>query len=601
MEMNVSELQVLNQNNPINESTGACRSQGTESSSSTFTSYLSRETESLEQQSFSSKKENNIHADTQGNERYRDVHEHKTSPDNTMNQDNSKVQEKSSTQSTDIHEYHEEPQSNDDAFDNSSIGVNVSDQDNSEMSDTADTSQCTVSCEETSGENDEQGTEDSMETVGVNLLITKQIPAEIIVINNEETKVTGESKVEIKTPASDKSGGSDAEIKTPGSDESGGSDAEIKTPGSDESGGSDAEIKAPASDKSGGSDAEIKAPGSDEAGESDAEIKAPASEKGIPGLDNKEETRIEVASKAVDSDNELQSPIEELSPGEEQLPEAEDIKVEDLSQKDIDREGAPKISSENNSQENNPEKGAFNQEDKVGPGDTMSDKGNGQRHSDEKSGNKNPVAEAAHAVKDTIKPGAVDESDGIHALNKNIKEMMHRHSVTGSSELKTGASTQSVAEIDTGMMHHLSSSADIAAVSKSADSPLLASVNRPAGIAELLDSIVYAVKGNNRLGVTIEHSELGKLNINLSLDKGNVHVNIHASDKVTKEIIENNIQYIIDSLEKEGVSISGFSVGTKGHQEKIFQSPMSRNGRIKVCTESVETTYNRNGLVSVFA
>ena len=556
MEMNVSELQVLNQNNPINESTGACRSQGTESSSSTFTSYLSRETESLEQQSFSSKKENNIHADTQGNERYRDVHEHKTSPDNTMNQDNSKVQEKSSTQSTDIHEYHEEPQSNDDAFDNSSIGVNVSDQGNSEMSDTADTSQCTVSCEETSGENDEQGTKDSMETVGVNLLITKQIPAEIIVINTEETKVTGESKVEIKTPASDKSGGSDAEIKTPGSDESGGSDAEIK---------------------------------------------APASEKAIPGLDNKEETRIEVASKAVDSDNELQSPIEELSPGEEQLPEAEDIKVEDLSQKDIDREGAPKISSENNSQENNPEKGAFNQEDKVGPGDTMSDKGNGQRHSDEKSGNKNPVAEAAHAVKDTIKPGAVDESDGIHALNKNIKEMMHRHSVTGSSELKTGASTQSVAEIDTGMMHHLSSSADIAAVSKSADSPLLASVNRPAGIAELLDSIVYAVKGNNRLGVTIEHSELGKLNINLSLDKGNVHVNIHASDKVTKEIIENNIQYIIDSLEKEGVSISGFSVGTKGHQEKIFQSPMSRNGRIKVFTESVETTYNRNGLVSVFA
>ncbi|UCE71927.1 MAG: flagellar hook-length control protein FliK, partial [Nitrospiraceae bacterium] len=102
-------------------------------------------------------------------------------------------------------------------------------------------------------------------------------------------------------------------------------------------------------------------------------------------------------------------------------------------------------------------------------------------------------------------------------------------------------------------------------------------------------------------GVTIEHSELGKLNINLSLDKGNVHVNIHASDKVTREIIENNIQYIIDSLEKEGVSIGGFSVGTKENQEKVFQSPMSRDGRIKVFTDNVETTYNRNGLVSVFA
>jgi hypothetical protein len=560
MEMNFSELQVLNQKNPINKSTEACGSQGIESSSSTFTSYLSRETESLEKQSFSSKKENNIHADTQGNERYRDVHEHKTSPDNTLNQDNSKVQEKSSTQSTEVHEYHEEPQSNDDAVDNSSIGVNVSDQGNSEMSDTAANSECTVSCEGTSGENKEQGTEDNMETVGVNLLITKQIPAESIVINTEGTKVTGEG---------------------------------------------DAEMKVAASDKAGEREAEIKAPASDVTGERQAEIKA-AADKAVPDLEgsqpiNKEETRIEVESDAVDSNHELQADIVELIPEEEQLPEAEDIKVEDLSKKDINREGAPEISSENNSQENNPEMGAVNQEDEVGPGDTMSDKGNGQRHSDEKSGNKNPVAEAAHAVKDTIKPGAADESEGIHALNKNIKEMMQKHSATGSSELKTGASTQSMAETDTGMMHHLSSSADIAAMSKTADSPLLASVNRPAGIAELLDSIVYAVKGNNRLGVTIEHSELGKLNINLSLDKGNVHVNIHASDKVTKEIIENNIQYIIDSLEKEGVSIGGFSVGTKEHQEKMFQSPMIRDGRIKVFTENVETTYNRNGLVSVFA
>jgi flagellar hook-length control protein FliK len=160
---------------------------------------------------------------------------------------------------------------------------------------------------------------------------------------------------------------------------------------------------------------------------------------------------------------------------------------------------------------------------------------------------------------------------------------------------------QAAVETETGMMHTVTNSADIASMSRTADSQMLASVNRPAGIAEILDSIVYAAKSNNRLGVTIEHSELGKLNINLSLDKGNVHVNIHAADKGTKEIIENNIQYIIDSLEKEGVSIGGFSVGMKDYQGTMLQPLLNGDGTIKEFDDNVKNADISNGLVSVFA
>jgi flagellar hook-length control protein FliK len=67
----------------------------------------------------------------------------------------------------------------------------------------------------------------------------------------------------------------------------------------------------------------------------------------------------------------------------------------------------------------------------------------------------------------------------------------------------------------------------------------------------------------NRLAVQLDHDGLGKLDINLSLDKGAVNAQINVADDAAKKLIENNMQQIVNSLLGEGVSISGFSVSLK--------------------------------------
>jgi flagellar hook-length control protein FliK len=124
---------------------------------------------------------------------------------------------------------------------------------------------------------------------------------------------------------------------------------------------------------------------------------------------------------------------------------------------------------------------------------------------------------------------------------------------------------------------------------------------RPAGFNEVLDNIVYIVKGNNRLGITLQHDTFGKLNINLSLDKGIVNVHINTSDKVLREFIENNIQYIVDSLEKEGISIGGFSIGLRDHKdpdEKMIIEDSNSDYREYI--KKPEYIVNNRTLVNIF-
>ena len=91
---------------------------------------------------------------------------------------------------------------------------------------------------------------------------------------------------------------------------------------------------------------------------------------------------------------------------------------------------------------------------------------------------------------------------------------------------------------------------------------------KPSGFAEVVNKIVYVSKGDKTLGVTVEHKDLGKLNIKLSLEKGIVNIHINTADKVAREFVESNIQQIVDSLSKNGVSVGGFSVGLKNYQNK---------------------------------
>jgi flagellar hook-length control protein FliK len=137
------------------------------------------------------------------------------------------------------------------------------------------------------------------------------------------------------------------------------------------------------------------------------------------------------------------------------------------------------------------------------------------------------------------------------------------------------------------------------------------SVMRPSAFHEVVDKIVYVVKGDNKLAVTVDHQDFGKLKINLNLEKGMVNVHINTTDKGVREFVENNIQQIVESLSKSGVSVGGFSVGLKNHGNDGFNGFSNRNENGKGFSidniqeqeylKAITNAPVNNGLVSVFA
>jgi hypothetical protein len=123
---------------------------------------------------------------------------------------------------------------------------------------------------------------------------------------------------------------------------------------------------------------------------------------------------------------------------------------------------------------------------------------------------------------------------------------------------------------------------------------------RPAGFNELLDNIVYVARGNNKLGVTLEHELLGRLNINLSLNKGVVNVHINTADNAVREFIENNIQSLVNALAEEDVSVGAFSVGLKGrknHEGNAFTMNIDKAGEF---LQETAGSVNDRGLINIF-
>ncbi len=134
-----------------------------------------------------------------------------------------------------------------------------------------------------------------------------------------------------------------------------------------------------------------------------------------------------------------------------------------------------------------------------------------------------------------------------------------------------------------------------------------AALARPAALNELVDKIVYTVKGENNLGVTIKHEELGNINIRLTLEKGMVNIHINAPDKAVREMLESNIQSLVNSLEENGVSVGGFSVAlqnngnnsgyAEGNNKGYFSNDLAEreNDTVPVKVDKAR------GLVNIFA
>jgi flagellar hook-length control protein FliK len=92
----------------------------------------------------------------------------------------------------------------------------------------------------------------------------------------------------------------------------------------------------------------------------------------------------------------------------------------------------------------------------------------------------------------------------------------------------------------------------------------------------------------------------GRLNINLSLNRGVVNVHINTADNAVKEFIENNIQSIVNALAEEDVSVGGFSVGLKGrksHEGNAFMMNVNNAGEF---LQETAGPVNNRGLVNIF-
>jgi len=121
------------------------------------------------------------------------------------------------------------------------------------------------------------------------------------------------------------------------------------------------------------------------------------------------------------------------------------------------------------------------------------------------------------------------------------------------------------------------------------------------GAQELLDNLVYIIKGNSKMGVSVEHESLGKLNISLSLEKGLVNVHINTSDRVVRELLENNIQQIIDTLNKEGVNVGEFSLALRDHKEQEINRFSLKSGQGREIPIDTKKGNRHSGLVNIFA
>jgi flagellar hook-length control protein FliK len=183
---------------------------------------------------------------------------------------------------------------------------------------------------------------------------------------------------------------------------------------------------------------------------------------------------------------------------------------------------------------------------------------------------------------DFNREGSLRNNSNNHAKPARINSENHNVNILGSSHVTHGGG-----KINEGMR--------------------TGSVTKPSDFNEVLDKIVYIVKGKNRLSVTVEHENLGKININLSLEKGMVNVQINTSDNAIREFVENNIHQIVDSLSKNDVNVGGFSVALKNHKDGEKNdngngnANITDNEKVKEYVKGPETIRENSGLVNIFA
>jgi len=86
------------------------------------------------------------------------------------------------------------------------------------------------------------------------------------------------------------------------------------------------------------------------------------------------------------------------------------------------------------------------------------------------------------------------------------------------------------------------------------------------------ESFMLPKKGDASIEVSLEPEGLGKIDIELTLNRGIVNAHINTSEIISKEIIERNLHAILSSLIDEGLNIGNFSVSLRNRQGNMSES-----------------------------
>lgn len=107
-------------------------------------------------------------------------------------------------------------------------------------------------------------------------------------------------------------------------------------------------------------------------------------------------------------------------------------------------------------------------------------------------------------------------------------------------------------------------------------------------------------KDKASLEVRVEPEGIGKLDIKLILDNDAINAKIVAFDKGSKEVIEGNILNIIDSLIKEGLNVSGFSVSLRQRKEEPYYFREANDSTDLLNEKKDFKEHVQKGIVSIF-
>ena len=123
------------------------------------------------------------------------------------------------------------------------------------------------------------------------------------------------------------------------------------------------------------------------------------------------------------------------------------------------------------------------------------------------------------------------------------------------------------------------------------------------------EPFVVTKQADNSIEVRIEPEGLGKMDIKLYMDKGQLNAHINASESIGKEVIEGHLENIANKLAGEGINIGSFSVSLRnrknGGQREFFPGNGDRSGD-KTRTMHIEQIGQKpavagGGLLSLFA